>query len=298
MLVFPCRASIGCSSTAGGPLVLHGCDLSKVSLANGTNRGWSRLSNDVGVNQNNGIFIGCAVADPRRRKIYMLQDSGRFTVWDCTTPSASTLVRQFGMPNSNGTAAFYNVLAYVPSTDPADTTGAQDILLHVNNHTGELYACWAVDVANGTTTTGFWNPTATGTKPCTGVNLNWDMGGYMGGFEWCPDLTACCFLDYYTNGAVNPNGFQGGNPINTGQFMDLWKVVVPMDRKNGTYAWSKERLNQMIGTTNQNATNNPRDWNGETGSFSKFRYNAKGKYFMLCDLEGMRMRLFRPTGLV
>jgi hypothetical protein len=298
MLVTPCLPSAGVKGTAFGVLALHGCDLSKVALANGTNRGWSRLSNDLGINQNAGIFIGCAVADPRRRKIYMFQDSGRFNVWDCTTPSASTWVRAFGMPNNSGTQAFYNVLAYVPSTDPADTTGAQDILLHVNFHTGQIYACWAVDVANGTLTTGFWNPQPTGTKPSTGVNLNWDMGGYMGGFEWCLDLTACCFLDYYTTGGSNPNGIGNGDPFNTGNFMDLWKVTVPMDRKNGTYAWSKESLNKMVGTTNTGAPTNPRDWNGEAGCYGKFRYNQKGKYFMLCDLEGMLMRIFRPTGLV
>jgi hypothetical protein len=128
----------------------------------------------------------------------------------------------------------------------------------------------------------FWN--AAQTAPCCST------AGTSGGFCVVPELGSIFVLDR--------------GPGLTAPALAIWKLTPPAtpnnlasELRNGTWTWTRYPLTRTDGSGNALATQNPNDWCAN-GTYNRFMYSPKAKAFLLCDGEGMKMRAFRPEGLL
>src|SRR5262249_37088466 len=159
------------------------------------------------------------------------------------------------------------------------TDSSQDVIVIFLGGTnpGALRVAWANWVGSlgqqrgFDATQGIWIARMTGPTISTGTT-----GG--NGFVFCPDLNT-------PNGAlVQLDKLNPAGPT-------IYKLLVPDDRRNGIWTWTTETLRKASSGPNQ-----PSDW-GINQTWSKWQYAATAKCFLVCDTEGMKMRMFRPTGL-
>ena len=240
---------------------------------------WSRFNDTImKAGDLNLGGAGCSASDKRRGKIYYLPKSPRRPSAGCIAglPVHDIATRTTGACILAGTAAnnlvtgIENGFSWVPH--PADPN--LDIVLNFVSTT-TLLAMWAKDISALNGYPGFWQCNVSETPR---------GGGRYGGFEWCEHLNAVCALEYI-NWKTKEHPAQ----------LTLWKLAIPVDRVSGTYVWSGEPLTRSPYQAGQ--PDQPADW-GSVGSYNKFRYNRAARCFLLATHENMRMRAFRPTGLI